>query len=50
MYGNKFSVDFFKMKLQNKFNLMYSKVVKLQKLYLVAKDHFQIHRLDFEKK
>ena len=29
--------------------LMYSKVVELEKLYLLDKDHFKIHWLSFEK-
>ena len=31
-------------------NVMYSNIVDLKKLYLYAKDHFQIHWLGFEKK
>ena len=39
------SIKFFKMMTPLNLNLMYTKVVELDELYLVTDKHFQIHAL-----
>ena len=39
MYGKICSIKFFNIMLTYNINLMYTKVVELKNLYLVAKDH-----------
>ena len=40
MYGNKFSIKFFRMKIPLNLNVMYITVVELEEFYLCNKDNF----------
>ena len=43
------SIKLFKMVPLLDLNLMYTKVIELEELYLFAENHFQIHALGFKK-